>query len=199
MKPIFTSFCSLFLLVSIAAAQSSWKSPDYKAEVYRKVIVLAKTSDELARRQIEDATVKLLNDKGIAAIPAYANITAADIASEAALIAKADALEADALLVYSITGQEAKIKNTPAVNMSVGVPVRIGIFGGFLGGNIPIAGGAKAVNTIKANAAFYNRHSKTMQWSLGLSGKLKTGTEKLADAFAKTTVSALLKDQLFIQ
>jgi hypothetical protein len=197
MKQLIFSFFSIVLIQSICAGQSSWKSPDYKPEAYRKVIVLAKTSDELAKRQIEDATVKLLNDKGISAIPAYSNITAEDLATEDALIAKADILEVDALIVYTITGQDTKIKNSPSVSMGVGVPIRMGIFGGFLGGSVPIAGGAKAVSIVNANASFYNRSSKSMQWSHPLSSKLKKGTNKLAADFAKTTVNAMQNDALF--
>jgi hypothetical protein len=199
MKQLILFFSSIVLIQSIGSGQSSWKSPDYKPEAYRKVVVLAKTSDELAKRQIEDATVKLLNDKGISAIPAYSNITAEDLATEDALIAKADILEVDALIVYTITGQDTKIKNSPSVSMGVGVPIRMGIFGGFLGGSVPIAGGAKAVSIVNANASFYNRSSKSMQWSYPLSGKLKKGTSKLAADFAKTTVNAMESDALFIK
>lgn len=199
MKHVTLVFLSIFLILSICSAQSSWKSPEYKAEKYRKLIVLAKISDDLAKRQVEDATVKLLAAKGITAIPAYSNITAEDLASEEALINKADSLQADALIVYTITGQNTDFKNSPSVNMNVGVPVRVGIFRGFLGTNVPITGGAKKVNPVNANASFYNRSSKDKQWSHPLSGKLKSGTDKLATSFAKTTVNALFRDAIFIK
>ena len=162
-------------------------------------MVLAKTSDALAKRQIEDATVKLLIEKGIAAIPAYSNIVEADIASEETFVAKAETLELDGLIVYTITGNNTEYKNTLSVNASVGVPVRLGIFGGFIGTSVPIAGGAKSVSIVNANASFYNRSSNAIQWSTPLSGKLKNGADKLAASFAKTTVSAMLKDGLFAQ
>ena len=199
MKHVTLVFLSIFLILSLCSAQSSWKSPEYKAEKYRKVIVLAKISDDLAKRQVEDATVKLLAEKGITAIPAYSNITEEDLASEDALIKKADSLQADALVVYTITGQNTDYKSTPSVNMTVGVPVRAGIFRGFLGTNVPIAGGAKTVKTVNANASFYNRSSKDKQWSYQLSGRLKSSTDKLAASFAKTTVNALLRDDIFIK
>lgn len=189
----------LFFVLINASAQSTWKSPEYKATTYRKVIVLAKLSDDIARRQFEDATVKALQAKGIEAIPAYSNITAADLASEEALIAKADTLEADALLVYNITGKDAVYTNTPSVGVSVGVPVKIGIFRGFIGSNLPLAGGTKATPVINATATFYNRSSKDMQWSCPLTGKQKKGNDKLAQDFANTTIKAMLKDRLFVQ
>lgn len=190
---------SISLIQNIALAQSSWKSPEYKSETYRKVMVLAKITDELKRRQIEDATVKLLIEKGIAAIPSYPNIIEADIASEEAFIIKADTLEVDALLVYKISGTNSEYKNSPSLNASIGVPVRLGIFGGFLGTSVPIAGGAKTVSTINATANFYNRSSKSLQWSFPLSAKLKKDNSKLATSFASSTVNAMIKDNLFVQ
>jgi hypothetical protein len=199
MKKCILSLLSIFLLQTIVFAQSSWKSPEYKPEVFRKVMVLAKTSDELKRRQIEDATVKLLIEKGITTIPSYPSITEADIASEETFIIKADALEVDALLVYKITGTNSEYKNAPSVNASIGIPVRMGIFGGFLGTSVPIAGGAKTVNTINATANFYNRSSKSLQWSFALSAKLKKDNSKLANNFALSTVNAMEKDNLFVK
>jgi hypothetical protein len=199
MQKYVLSLVSCFLIQTIVVAQSSWKSPEYKPETYRKVMVLAKTTDELIKRQIEDATVKLLKEKGIEALPSYSNIVGADLATEETLIAKADALAVDALLVYNVTSNDTEYKNTPSVNASVGIPVRVGIFGGFLGTNVPIAGGAKTVKTVKVTASFYNRFSKSMQWSFPLSGKLKSDNNKLANTFAKNTVSAMIKDNLFMK
>ncbi|WP_310377707.1 hypothetical protein [Flavobacterium sp.] len=197
MKKHIPLLVSLFLVQFIAVAQSSWKSPEYKPEVYRKVMVLVKTTDELIKRQVEDATVALFKEKGIEAIQAYSNIVESDLTSEDALIQKADVLGVDALLVYNIVGNDTAFKNTPLINASVGIPVRVGIFGGFLGTNVPIAGGAKTVKTIKVTASFYNRSSKSMQWSIPLSGKLKGDNSKLANTFAKKTVSAMINDNLF--
>lgn len=194
-----TFVCIALALMQQATAQSSWKSSTYKAEAYRKVIVMAKISDDLARRQLEDATVKQLNEKGITAIPAYSNITEADLASEDAFMQKADALEADAVIVFNITGAGTEYKNKPSVDAYVGVPVRIGIFRASIGGNVPLAGGTKAVTVVNATAGFYNRSSKDLLWSTQLSGKLKKDTGKLAADFAKATTNALLKDGIFLQ
>ncbi len=96
-----TSILFLFFLTQ-GFAQSSWKSSDYRKENYRKVVVLAKTSNPGAKRLLEDQTVAELQANGIQAIPAYSNITERDLVSENALIAKADQLEADALLVFQL-------------------------------------------------------------------------------------------------
>lgn len=199
MKNLIFVFCAVSLFQSITFGQSAWKSPDYKPEAYRKVMVLAKFTDEVAKRKVEDATVKLLNDAGISAIQAYSTITADDIASYEKFMTKADELQIDALVVYTVTGRSEEYKNTPNVNLNVGVPVHIGIFSGFLGTNVPLKGSTKTVKTVNVNAAFYNRSSKKMQWSFPLSIKIKGNIDKLANSFSTSTFGAMVKDQLFIQ
>ena len=199
MKNLFFVFLTVFSIQTTVTGQSSWKSPDYKPEAYRKVMVLAKFSDELAKRKVEDATVKLLNDYGISAIQAYSNITADDLSSYDKFMAKADELQIDALVVYKVTGQSEEYKNTPNINLNVGVPVHVGIFSGFLGTNVPLKGSTKTVKTVNVNAAFYNRSSKKMQWSYPLSIKIKGNIDKLANSFSKSTFNAMVNDNLFIK
>lgn len=180
-------------------AQNSWKASEYKAEPYRNVLVLAKVSDEYSKRQLEDMTVKQLKEKGIIAIPAYSKLNDTDMENETTFMSKMDDLEVDAAIIYSVKGSETIYKNTPSVGVSVGVPVKVGIFRGSIGTHVPLAGGTKSNRIVNLNAAFYNRSSKDMVWSLPLSGKLKSDTSKLASNFAKTTVNGIMKDQLFVQ
>lgn len=199
MKNTVLILISFLLVQTNVFAQNTWKSPEYLAENYRKVVVLSKTTDELTNRLVEDATVKLMKEKGIDAIPAYSNITDTDIATEEAFLLKADMLGIDALLVYNYVSSNTEYKNKPSVDASLGVPVRLGIFSGFLGTNVPIAGGSKVVETINATATFYNRSSKSMQWSIPLSAGLKSDNTKLSSTFAKKTVNAMIKDDLFVR
>jgi hypothetical protein len=178
-------------------AQSSWKSPTYQKEAYRKVIVLAKTTNPGAKRMLEDETVAELLSNGIQAIPAYSNITEQDLASEDKFIAKADQLEADALLVYSFNPLTSEYKNSPSVNANLGVPVRVGIFRGFLGTNVPIAGGPKQIQKFSGSISFYNRQSTDMQWSLNIGGKIGSDATKQARSVAKNAVKAAFRDGIF--
>nr|WP_287938580.1 hypothetical protein [Algoriphagus sp.] len=189
-------------------AQSSWKSSDYRKENYRKVVVLAKTSNPGAKRLaktsnpgakrlLEDQTVAELQANGIQAIPAYSNITERDLASENALIAKADQLEADALLVYNFNPLTSEYKNGPSVNANLGIPVKVGIFRGFLGTNVPIAGGPKQVQKFSGSVSFYNRQSSDMQWNLGIGGKIGSDATKQARSVAKKAVKAAVRDGIF--
>jgi hypothetical protein len=193
-KHLMIAFCLAVLCQPDMNAQKSWKSPDYKPETYRKVMVLAKISDVTARKQLEDFTVKFLNDKGVVAIPAYANVKKTDGVSREEFLVVADSLQVDALLVYSVNGAEKRIENTPTVSVGVGV----GGYGGYAGASVPIAGGAKMVTLVKLSVYFYNRASVDEQWAQQLSGTLEDGTDKLAFTFAKSTVKTMMKDGMFV-
>lgn len=186
----------VFFLFSInqALGQSSWKSPNYQKEDYRKIIVLAKTSNPGAKRLLEDQTVAELQAVGIQAIPAYSSITENDLATEDSFIAKANQLEADALLVYNFDPLTSEYKNSPSVNANLGIPVRVGIFRGFLGTNVPIAGGPKQVQKFSGSVSFYNRQSTDMQWNLGIGGKIGSDRAKLARNISKNVVKIALRE-----
>ncbi len=186
----------VFFLFSInqALGQSSWKSPNYQKEDYRKIIVLAKTSNPGAKRLLEDQTVAELQAVGIQAIPAYSSITENDLATEDSFIAKANQLEADALLVYNFDPLTSEYKNSPSVNANLGIPVRVGIFRGFLGTNVPIAGGPKQVQKFSGSVSFYNRQSTDMQWNLGIGGKIGSDRAKLARNISKNVVKTALRE-----
>ena len=195
MKHLLIAFCLVVLVQSATRAQTTWKASDYKPEPYRKVMILAKISDPVARKQLEDFTVKFLTDKGIIAIPAYSNVKQAHVASREAFLVIADSLQVDALLVYSVNGAERHAESKPTVSVGVGV----GMYGGYAGASVPIAGGTKMVTVVKLSVDFYNRASKDEQWSQQLSGTLEGGTDKLAYTFAKGTVKNMIKDGLFIK
>jgi hypothetical protein len=195
MKHLLIAFCLLFLLQPTLRAQTTWKASDYKPEPYRKVMVLAKISDPAARRQLEDYTAKFLNDKGIVAIPAYSNVSKTDGVSREEFLVIADSLQVDALLVYSVNGAVQRAEYTPTVSVGVGV----GMYGGYAGASVPIAGGSKTVTDVKLSVYFYNRASRDEQWAHQLSGTLEDGTDKLAYSFAKGTVKALIKEGMFIK
>jgi len=199
MKHILLSSSLFFLLLTSCGAQksSSWKSPDYKKDTYRKVMVLAQTTDKMAQRQLEEATVKLLKSKGVEAIPSYNTVEAKDLKTESAFIEKANTLKVDALIVFEFGKVKSEYKKKPSIDANVGVPVKLGIFRGFLGTRVPIAGGSTKVETVNGQAIFYNRNSLAMQWSQSLTGNLKNGTQNLANSFANKTVNKMFEDQIF--
>jgi hypothetical protein len=189
-----------FFLLQAVVAQSSWKSPEYQPQTYNKVLVIAKISDELDKRKLEDATVALLGKNGINAVHSYGTFSEADISDLAVFKAKAASLEIDAVVVFTLTGNSTEYKNTPALNMNVGVPLHLGIFSTYLGTNVPLAGGtSKQVIVVNATVTFYNKTSDDMQWSAPLKGRLKNDSSDLSVVFSKAAVKAMLKDKLFAQ
>lgn len=199
MKRFITILCC-FLLLQAAVAQSSWKSPDYKPQAYQKILVLAKISDELDKRKLEDATVALLSKNGINAVHAYGIISETDLSDLSVFKAKADTLGIDAVVVFALTGNSSEYKNTPGLNMNVGVPLHLGIFSTYIGTNVPLAGGiSKQVIVVNATVTFYNKTSDDMQYSVPLKGKLKKDNTDLSVVFSKAAVKVMLKDKLFAQ
>jgi hypothetical protein len=191
----------LLLLITLVAAlqpvlhaQTTWKSPSYKAETIRKVMILAKVTDVAARRQLEDYTVQTLSDKGIQAVAAYSGLKRTHFPTREAFLAYADSIEVDALLVYSVEDSEKIAENTPTVSVGVGV----GMYGGYMGASAPIAGGTKVVTMVTVSGKFYTRYTTGVQWLINLSGKLDGPTDKLAYSFARSTTKAMLKEGLFL-
>jgi len=186
--------CFLVLIMPGAVAQTTWKAPGYKAETFRRVMVLARVTEDAARRQLEDFTVKFLKDKGITAIPAYSQVQPADLVSREVFLKKADSLQVDALLVYAVEGAEKVAQHKPTVSVGVG----FGMYGGFVGASAPVAGGTKMVTQVELSANFYTRSSQDKQWIMQLSAILDKGTDELAYTLSKSTVKAMFRDKLFI-
>lgn len=195
MKNLFFVFVLAFLAPAALIAQTTWKSPTFKPEAMRKVMVYAKVADEMARKQLEDFTVKMLSDKGIPAVTAYSTLKRTKFATKEDFIAYADTLGVDGLLVYEVESAEKTAVSQPTVSVGVGVG---GMYGGYMGASAPIAGGTKMVTMVSMSGKFYARNYTDSQWLISLSGKLEGPTDKLAYSFAKTTARAMLKDGLFL-
>ena len=194
MKHLLFAFCLVVLAQPVLFSQTTWKSPGYKPEAMRRVMILAKITDVAARRQLEDFTVKLLADKGIEAVQAYSNLSKTRFDTREAFLAYADSISVDALLVFTVEDARKMAENKPTVSIGVGV----GMYGGYMGASAPISGGTKMVTLVSLSGKFYTRTTEGEQWIITLSGKLDGPTDKLAYSFAKTTARAMVKDGLFL-
>lgn len=179
-------------------AQSSWKDPNLKPARYNRVLVIAKIKDPIGEREFEDATVTKLQQKGIPAIAQYSHIAGADTLSDESFSQITDNLGIDGLLVYELEAPGKVYKQNSSVNIGIGIPFRLGIFGGYLGTNIPLAGGTRVIPVVNGNVSFYNRDSKSMQWSVPFSAS-NPGWENLAVKVARVTVRSLIHDDVFIR
>ena len=186
---------SLALLAPVYLfSQTTWKSPTFKPESLRSVMILAQVEDKTAKQQLEDFTVKYLTDKGIRAVAAYTTLKRIKFATREDFLAYTDTLGVDGLLVYAVEDAEKVVVNQPTVSVGVGVG---GMYGGYVGASAPIAGGAKTVIQVGMSGKFYTRSTEGSQWIISLKGELDGPTDKLAASFAKTTAKAMIKDGLF--
>ena len=172
---------------------NSWVSPEYSKPEYRKVAVLAKISDKEIKQMVEDNAVLALREKGINAITSYLNFKETDMASNETLLTRADQLQVDAVVVFSVLREDTKVQNTPTLSAGVAIPVRIGFFTAYLGGNVPLAGGPKLVDVLQLKSEFYNRNSDVSHWNTTYEFKLKNNYEAIAKGWTSRTVAAILK------
>jgi hypothetical protein len=175
---------------------NSWVSPEYSKPEYRKVAVLAKISDKEIKQMVEDNAVLALREKGINAITSYLNFKETDMASNETLLARADQLQVDAVVVFSVLREDTKVQNTPTLSAGVAIPVRIGFFTAYLGGNVPLAGGPKLVDVLQLKSEFYNRNSDVSHWNTTYEFKLKNNYEAIAKGWTSRTVAAIFKSKI---
>ena len=175
---------------------NSWVSPEYSKPEYRKVAVLAKISDKEIKQMVEDNAVLALREKGINAITSYLNFKETDMASNETLLTRADQLQVDAVVVFSVLREDTKVQNTPTLSAGVAIPVRIVFFTAYLGGNVPLAGGPKLVDVLQLKSEFYNRNSDVSHWNTTYEFKLKNNYEAIAKGWTSRTVAAIFKSKI---
>jgi hypothetical protein len=196
MKKILLSFVFIVAVVLPSFSQkvlSSWVSPEYTKSEYRKVAVLAKISDKKIQQMVEDNAVLELRAKGINAITSYLNFKDEDLSSHDAVITKADQLQVDAVVVFSVKREDTKVQNTPTLSAGVGIPIRIGFIHTYIGGSVPLAGGPKLVDVLQLKSEFYNRNSDTPHWNTTYEFKLKNNYEAIAKGWTTRTVAAIFR------
>ena len=192
----------LVLLVPLAAAagtksKSTWASPDLQPAAYQKVVVLAKTTDDVAMRVLEDTVVSGLKRKGIEAVQAYLVLQPDDLLSDESIDAKAKELGADAGLVFTVTGESTVVKSGSNAYASVGVPVRAGPFSLFVGTSVPLGGGPSAVKTFGIKAEFFANDVKGPLWIATYTADLESGSERAAKDVGTLALKQLKKAGVF--
>lgn len=180
-----------------AKTTSTWAAPDLQPATYRKVVVLAKISDDVAKRVAEDAVVKGLKDRGVEAVAAYQVLTPADLESDAAIAAKAKELGVDAGLVFTVTGESTEVTSGSNVHASVGVPVRAGPFSLFVGTSVPLGGGPSAVKTVSVRSQFFVEGAEGPRWIASFATDLKNGPDKAAQDVATQALKQMKKAGIF--
>ncbi len=176
---------------------SSWAAADLKAGAPGKYLVLARFSEESAKRILEDAFVKKLRDAGVEAVAAYQTLTAEDLADENAIKAKAEQLGVTSGIVFTVTGESTKVKSGSRAHASVGVPVRVGPFSTFVGTSVPLGGGPSTVKKVEVKAELHIRDASNPRWIATFATDLQGGADRAAAEIATQSMKQLRKAGLF--
>lgn len=192
----------LLLTIPLVAAartktDSTWTSPEVKPTAYKKVVVLAKFTDDVAVRSLEDAVVAGLKKQGVDAVQAYLVLTPADLATRESIAAKAVELGADAGIVFTVTSNATQAQAAPSVSVGVGVPVHAGPFSLFVGTSVPLGGGTSTVKAIGVKAQFFAKDVDGPLWIASYTTDLKSGTEGEARGLAGLMLKQLKKAGVF--
>jgi len=180
-----------------AKTTSTWAAPDMKPATYAKVAVLAKISDDAARKQLEDRVVEGLARRGIEAVPAHSSFTAENLASREAIETRAKELGVDAGIVFTVTGAQDQVQQGPTVHASIGVPVNVGGFSVFLGGSVPLGRGASMTKVVGLKSEFITSSAEGPRWMATYATDLGNGTERAAHEVATQALKQLKKSGLF--
>jgi hypothetical protein len=177
-------------------ATSTWTAPDLEAGAYTKFLVLARFTDESAKRILEDTMVAKLK-KEADALAAYDALAEQDLASVEAVKSKARQLGVDAGIVFTVTGSATQVESKPDVHAGVSIPVPVGPFNIFLGASKPLGGGASTVQKIGVKAELHGLEGKNPRWIGNFTTDLQDGAEGAATDIAAQTIKQLKKAGLF--
>lgn len=189
------SFLNTCLLIAFMVASTG---TSYAQEaVAKKVMVLAKFDNNRYNTDMEDAMLRELKNKGVDAMVAHKSISSADAASEEAFIARLKALGVTGLIVFADGSMRSQYRNNPSINAGVNVPVKIGIFRAYIGGNVPIGGGTRKEQKVTIHAYYFDKEGENARWETLLKGNLNQGSVELARKFAGTTYKKLSMQPFF--
>jgi len=193
---------TLLLAVVPAAAATktvnNWAAATVTPLPGKKMLVLAKISDDVAKRSLEDAVVAGLKQKGIEAIPAYTSITEADLVSVEAIRKKAEELGVSAGIAYTVTDQGEQVVQKPHASVSIGIGgYGGGGFGGFLGTSVPLGGGATTVHYYEVKGELLLLETQGPQWIGTYSTDVAAGAQNEAAAVASLTIKGIKKAGFF--
>lgn len=196
----------LFLSIALCTASAcaspastlkhSWKNPDLHESAPKRVIVLAKVTEPEQRKKLEDDTVAALASEGVDAVAAYSTVAPADMASQDVFVRKLDTLGIDALVLYEVGEQHGEVHNAPSVGVGVGVPVDVGFFDLFVGGSVPLFGGAQAENHVDVEAKYFRRKVQGDVWNAKFDLNLSQGTDEVSASLAGQVAEQLKESEL---
>jgi hypothetical protein len=123
LRAMFTLCVSLALLAACASSQlvQHQPNPEYVGKRFKKVLVIAATKDDLARRVFEDDAVARLRARGVEGIPAYTLMPKPETVNEARLKELVVKSGADGVLMSRVGAVEQASYTRPGYTAAVGM------------------------------------------------------------------------------
>lgn len=123
LRTLFAASVALVLLAACATSQlvQHQPNPEYVGKRFKKVLVIAATKDDLARRVFEDDAVARLRSRGIEGVPGYTLMPKPGAVDEARLKQLLAQSGADGLLLSRVGAVDIATYTQPGYTAAVGV------------------------------------------------------------------------------
>jgi len=162
----------------------------------RKVLVVARVSQEDRRRQLETRTRAELQEKGVEVTLGSDVMTEADFVSEETVRKKVESLGVDGVIGFVVLGVEESVKQS-SVSLSVGIGGYSGNgLGVFVGGSVPLGGSTKVVHKVQVRARYFARPFAGPAWEKIYKDTVNQDTGPFIQRLAEDSVKLLKKKKL---
>ena len=170
----------------------SWRSPDYKGQPLKKLLVVGVSDEPDLRRSFEKEFVKELKAAGVDAIPSYALLPENGQADQAQLSQAVKEANSDGALITRLVRVDVQTEVG-----SVFTPVGIGFYGGYAVAwagyyNVPVS----HTDTVVLQTDLYSVNEPQLLWSATTQTVAATSIQKDLPGFAKLIIGELKKQRL---
>jgi len=170
----------------------SWRSPDYKGQSLRKLLVVGVSDEPDLRRTFEEGFVKELKAAGADAVPSYALLPETGQADEARLTQAVKGAGADGALITRLIRVDVQTEVSP-----VFLPVGIGFYGGYAVAwagyySVPVS----HTDTVVLETDLYSVNESELLWSATTQTVAATSIQKDLPGFAKLIIGELIRQRL---
>ena len=199
-----TKYCTIIARAALAFAvlamvscagttmTKSWRSPDYKGQPLKKLLVVGVSDEPDLRRTFEQEFVKELKAAGMDAIPSYTVLPEDGQADQAQLSQAVKEAGSDGALITRLVQVDVQTEVG-----SVFLPVGVGFYGGYTVAwagyyNVPVS----HTDTVVLQTDLYSVDESQLLWSGTTQTVAATSIQKDLPGFAKLIIRELKKQGL---
>lgn len=174
-----------------------YKAGDYKKQSYKKLLVLSRVKDDVVKQKMENSLADLFNRSGQKAVAAHKVISAEDMTSQEAFLAKLETLGVDALVAYTFYGT-TNAQGKDVVSVIGSAPVTsIGIFNVFLSPSYSFDINTQLNSTTRIRTELYNKTEKDIRWYRVVEVEMNNGIDIGCDQLAGRALLSMKQDGVF--